>query len=170
MQFFHKVQDGVLQVDSAISPAPCFLTKNGETLNVSIADLANITAAPALKPALEELMNKEATSAIWLDFAEIQSWILAPENGILAILEPIAKFSGQGEIFDAAKEVLNAKFSVPSVSIFTEGIEIVNCEYQIDESVKAEDGLMSKLVRVGRKFIPSDKTEEESSDKETENK
>ncbi len=53
---------------------------------------------------------------MWIDFAGIQSWIVDAENGVLAVLGPIAKFSGYGEIYDAAKEILDAKLSVPSVS------------------------------------------------------
>ena len=156
---FHKVQDGVLQVDSSLIPAPCFVNKFEDGLGINLAELANISAATTLKPALKELMNTDATSALWLDFAEIQSWILSDENGVLTLLEPLARFSGQGEIFDAVKDVLSAKFSVPSMSIHSDSIEIIHTEFEIDEDVKAEDGLMSKLVKIGKKFLDFEKVE-----------
>ena len=156
---FHKVQDGVLQIDSSLIPAPCFVTKTEDGLGINLAELANISAATTLKPALKELMNTDATSALWLDFAEIQSWILSDENGVLTLLEPLARFSGQGEIFDAVKDVLSAKFSVPSMSIHSDSIEIIHTEFEIDEDVKAEDGLMSKLVKIGKKFLDFEKVE-----------
>ena len=113
-----------------------------------------------MKPALKELTETEASSAVWLDFAAIQSWILNPENGVLTLLEPIARFSGQGEIFDAVKDVLNAKFSVPSMSIHSDSFEVIHTEFQIDEEVKAEDGIMVQLVKAGKKFMDLAKTED----------
>ena len=164
---FHKVQDGVLQVDSSLIPAPCFVNKFEDGLGINLAELANISAAPTLKPALKELMNIDATSALWLDFAEIQSWILSPENGVLTLLEPLARFSGQGEIFDAVKDVLSAKFSVPSMSIHSDSIEVIHTEFEIDEDVKAEDGFMSKLVKVAKKFLSFDKVEDKPESEES---
>ena len=164
---FHKVQDGVLQIDSSLVPAPCFVNKNEDGLGINVAELANISATPTLKPALKELMNIDATSALWLDFAEIQSWILSPENGVLTLLEPLARFSGQGEIFDAVKDVLSAKFSVPSMSIHSDSIEVIHTEFEIDEDVKAEDGFMSKLVKVAKKFLSFDKVEDKPESEES---
>ena len=157
---FHKVSDGVLQIDSSVSPVPCLVTRNGDTLGINLAELANVAKNPELKPALKELTETEASSAVWLDFAAIQSWILAPENGVLTLLEPIARFSGQGEIFDAVKDVLNAKFSVPSMSIHSDSFEVIHTEFQIDEEVKAEDGIMVQLVKAGKKFMDLAKTED----------
>ena len=151
---FHKVQEGILQIDSSLSPVPVLAARDGETLKLDLAELENISASPELKPALKELLDTEASSALWLDFAAVQSWILAPENGVLTLLEPLARFSGQGEYFDAFKEILNARFTVPSMSVRSDSFEIIHTEFQIDESVKAEDGLMSKLVKIARKFMP----------------
>ena len=171
---FHKVQDGILQIDSSLSPAPILVAKDGETLKLDLAELENISASPELKPALKELLNTEASSSLWLDFAAIQSWILAPENGVLTILEPLARFSGQGETFDALKEVLSAKFSVPSMFIHSDSLEVIHTEFQIDENVKAEEGLMSKLVKIARKFMPEkvedNPSEDNSVEKEMESK
>ncbi len=165
---FHKVQDGILQIDSSLSPAPLLVAKDGETLKLNLAELENVSASPELKQGLKELLETEASSALWLDFAAIQSWISAPENGVLTILEPLARFSGNGEIFDAFKEILSAKFSVPSMSIRSDSLEIIHSEFQIDEDVKAEDGLMSKIVKIARNFMPApveDKAEENTESK-----
>lgn len=163
---FHKVQDGILQIDSSVSPVPCFVTRNNETLGVSVAELANVASKPELKPALQELMDTESSAAMWLDFAAMQSWVLNPENGVLTLLEPIARFSGQGEIFDMVKGLLEAKFSVPSMTMRSDSFEIVHTEFQIDEDVKPEEGVMVQLVKICRKLIDLGKTE----DKPEENK
>ena len=168
-QHFSKVQEGVLQANTDVSPAPFFIKKDGSTLSVNFVDLENISAKPELKPSLKEFMDTEATSAMWIDFAGIQSWIVDAENGVLAVLGPIAKFSGYGEIYDAAKEILDAKLSVPSVSARSESIEIVHTEFEIDENVKPEDGLFAKLVKVAKKFITVEK-DEKGEDKPEENK
>ncbi|MBQ7196702.1 MAG: hypothetical protein IJS40_04765 [Synergistaceae bacterium] len=165
-QHFTKTQDGILQVDPSVSPVPCFVTKKNNSLGINVANLENISAKPILKPAFEKLMNTDAIGAFWLDFAGIQSWIRDPENGLLIILEPIARFSGQGELFDNFKEVLDAKLSVPSVKLYTESFEVARIEFEIDEDVKAEDGLLVKLIKIGKKFADFGETK----DKAEENK
>ncbi len=165
-QHLSKVQDGVLQVDSSLSPVSCIITKNGDTLGVSMADIANVSAKPQLKPVLQELMDTDSTSSIWLDFAGIQSWIVAPENGVLALAEPLARFSGQGEIFDACKEILEAKFSIPSMAIHSDSFEVSHIEFQIDESVKPEEGLLTRLVKLARKFMPEEKADDKQENPE----
>ncbi|MBQ9419640.1 MAG: hypothetical protein IJU31_04605 [Synergistaceae bacterium] len=79
-QHFSKAQDGVLQVDSSLSPAPCFIKRDGDTLTISFAELENLSAIPELAPGLQKLMDTDAISAVWIDFAGIQSWIVAPER------------------------------------------------------------------------------------------
>ena len=154
---FSKVQDNTLLIDSSVSPVSCLITKDGEKLGINFAELSNLSEKPELKPALNDLMNVEATSALWLDFAGIQSWILDAENGVLAMAAPIAKFSGYGDIYDAVKELLEAKLSVPSMSIHSDTIEIIHTEFEIDEDVKAEDGLFAKAVKVAKKLIAVEK-------------
>lgn len=159
-KYFSKVQDGVLQVDTSIAPVSCLITRKDDTLGINFADLDNISAKPELKPVLKELMDIDSTSALWLDFAGIQSWIVAPENGVLALAEPLAKFSGNGEIFEAFREILESKFSVPSMTIHSDSIEVAHMEFQIDESVKPEEGLLTKLVKLSRQFMPAEKVED----------
>ena len=136
------------------------------SLGINFAELANITAKPEIKSALKELLETESISSMWIDFAGIQSWLLAPENGVLILAEPIARFSGQGELFDAVKELLETKLSVPSLSVHSDSIEVAHMEFEIAEDVKAENGFLSKLVKLGRKFFDYGKAE----DKPKENK
>ena len=165
-QHFRKVQDGVLQIDSSVSPVSCFITMKDGSLGINFAELANITAKPEIKSALKELLETESISSMWIDFAGIQSWLLAPENGVLILAEPIARFSGQGELFDAVKELLETKLSVPSLSVHSDSIEVAHMEFEIAEDVKAENGFLAKLVKLGRKFFDYGKAE----DKTKENK
>ena len=151
---FHKVQEGVLQIDSSLSPVACLIQDKGETLGVNFAELANITKTPELAPNLQALADREAISALWLDFAGIQTWV--KDTGVLLMLEPIAKFMGYGEIIEAVKDIINAKLSVPSMSIACESIENFRTEFNITE-VKPEEGLMSKVVKIARKYIKTDK-------------
>jgi len=169
--YLHKVQDGVLQVNTDLSPAPCFITRKGNELGINVAELANISAETALKPELEELLKVDSISSSWIDFAGIQSWILAPENGVLTTLEPIARIFGQGELYDACKEVLEAKFSVQSMSMHSDSIEVVHTEFAIDENVKAEDGFLAKLVKISKKFLDlTQKVEEKPEEEKSESK
>ncbi len=151
---FHKVQEGVLQIDSSLSPIACLVQNKGETLGINFAELANISKTPELAPSLQNLMNRKAVSSIWIDFAGIQNWIR--ESGVLLMLEPLAKFTGYGEVFDAVKDIINSKFSVPSLSICCESIEIFRTEFNITE-VDAKDGFMSKVIKIARKYITTDK-------------
>ncbi|MBQ9419639.1 MAG: hypothetical protein IJU31_04600 [Synergistaceae bacterium] len=78
--------------------------------------------------------------------------------------EPLAKITGNGEIFEAVKDILYTKLSVPSMSLYSDSLEVAHMEFAIDEEVKAEEGLMSKLVKLGRKFMTPAKVETESKD------
>ena len=161
---FQKVRDGVLQIDSSISPISCLIEDKGETIGINFADLANLSGTPSVKPALNELMNKKATSAMWIDFAGIQAWFNDDENGILAVTAPMARLMGYGDIFDAVRDVLGAKFSVPSMSFWSESSEVFYMDFAVVD-VKPEDCLTSKLVKIARKFIDLEKTEEKSEEK-----
>ncbi len=149
---FHKVQDGILQLDTSISPISCFIQDKGEALGIYLAELSSITSdAPTLKPALEALMARPAVSSFWIDFAGIQSWLLDDENGVMMVLGPIAAFSGHGKEFKAFREVLGAELSVPSISWNAESAEVSRIEFAI-AGIKPENGLISKLVKLYREF------------------
>ena len=147
----------MLQIDSSLSPVACLIQDKGETLGISFAELANISKTPELTSSLQDLMNREAISAFWIDFAGLQDWI--KESGVLFMLEPFAKFMGYGEIFDAVKDVITAKLSVPSFSICCESLETFRTEFNIVE-VDAKDGLMSKVIKIARKYLTVDKKED----------
>ena len=152
---FQKVQEGVLQLDSSISPIACFVQNKGQTLGINLAELENLSKTPELKPTAKELMERESISSLWLDFEGVQAWI--NESGVLVMLEPVSKFMGFGEIFDSAKEIITAKLSVPSMSICCESLEVFRTEFNINPDVKAGEGFLSKVIKIARKYIESNK-------------
>ena len=164
-QHFHKVQEGVLQIDSSLSPVPFLVENKGDSLGMYFAELANISSKPELKPAFEALLNREAISLCWVDFAQIQSWIFDPENGVMPMVEPLAKIMGFGEIFDAAKNVLGAELSVPSMAVIGDSFEVGHMEFNIVD-VKPENGFFAKLVSATKKFMDFGKKVEDKEDKE----
>ena len=157
---FHKVQEGVLQIDSSVSPISCIVENKNDMLGLHFADLENISSKPEVKPALNELMNKLSISSYWIDFEGIRSWITAPENGILIMLEPLARFTGNGEIFDDVKSVLDAEFSIPSISFWADSQEIMYTQFNISE-INSSNGLLRKIIGLSRKYMnKANKTEE----------
>ena len=86
---FSKVKDGILQLDTSISPVSCLAADKGEKLGVYFAELPSLEQKPELKPALAELMTKKSTASCWVDFAGIQSWILDDNNGVMMMLAPL---------------------------------------------------------------------------------
>ena len=146
---FHKVQDGILQLDSSISPISCLVRDNGETLGIDFAELSSLSGSPAMKPVFADLMNTPAISAAWLDFAGIQSWITDDENGVMMVLGPIATFGGFGKYFQAFRDVITAEFSVPSVAFICEDIETFRTEFAIAD-VNPANGLFARLIKIYR--------------------
>ena len=168
-QHFHKIKDGILQVDSSVSPVPCLVENKGDVLGIHFAELDNISKKPELKPALESALSREAVSIVWIDFAQIQSWLFDSENSVMPMVEPIARLTGYGEIFDAVKDVLNAELSVPSLSVIGDSIDMIHVEFNLAD-IKPSNGLFSKLVSASKKFMSLDDKKEdkvEDKDKET---
>ncbi|MBR0251138.1 MAG: hypothetical protein IJQ77_08650 [Synergistaceae bacterium] len=148
---FHKIHDGILQVDSSVSPVSCIIGNAGNTLGIAFAELASFSDRPNTEGAFGELMSKNSISSWWIDFAGIQSWLNDDANGVFATLTPIAGIFGFGQILDAVRNVLSADFSVRSMSLSGEDIETVHLEFALKE-IRAEDGLFAKLVKVYRDF------------------
>ncbi len=146
-RFYSQVQDGILQMDSSLSPVSCLAALKGDTLCIDFADLSSLAETPELKPALAKLMNTESLFAFWLDFAGLQSWLVDGENGVLTTLAPLASLMGYGKIFNAVRDALNAELSVPSMSIWSETAEIFHTEFAVAD-VDADKGLFAKLVRL----------------------
>ena len=156
---FHKVQERVLQIDSSVSPISCVVENKSGSLGVHFADLENVSSKPEIKTALNELMNKEAISGLWIDFDEIRNWIVSPENGVLIMLEPLARFTGNGEIFDDVRDLLSAEFSVPSISFWADSQEITHTQFNLAE-INSSNGFLRKIVNLSRKYMNKTKTEE----------
>jgi hypothetical protein len=148
---FSKVQDGIYQLDTSISPIACLAQNRGETIGIDFAELASLSEKPEFKPAFTELINREAISSMWIDFAGIQDWINNDENGVFATLAPIAAILGYGKYVKALQDVLNADFSVPSMSIWAEGVEVFHTEFAIKE-IDAEKGLLATILKLYQEF------------------
>ena len=148
---FKKAQEGILQLDPSISPVSCLVQDKGETLGINFAELSSLSAKPELKPALQDLMNESGIAAFWIDFAAIRDWLMDDENGVFAMVLPMAKILGYSEIAEAVMDVLKAEFSVPSFSFRAEDAETFRFEFA-NTKIDPKNGLFAKLVNIYQKF------------------
>ena len=146
-QHFSKLKDGILQLDSSISPVSCLVTDKGEKLGVYFAELASLEQKPELAPALADLMKRESIASGWIDFAGIQSWILDDDNGVMMMLAPLMTFGGYGKYYKALRDVLTAELSVPSAAVWCESPEILHYEFTLKE-INPENGLFMRIMKV----------------------
>ena len=149
LQFFSKQQEKLLQVDSSISPVPCYIANNGDTLAVSMAEAATLADRPQPAGALADVMNRDAISALVIDFAGIQSWI--NDNGVFTVVTPMANVFGYGKIAEQVRDVLNAKFSVPSLAMWAVSPEEIYWDFAI-EDINPNEGIFTKLVKIYREY------------------
>ncbi len=143
-QHFSKVKDGILQLDSSISPVSCLVADRGEKIGVYFAELSSLEQKPVLNSALADLLSRESTASTWVDFAGIQSWILDENNGVMAMLAPLMMFGGYGKYFKALQDVLTAELSVPSMSIWGKAPEFLHIEFAVKE-INPENGLFMRI-------------------------
>ncbi|MBQ6001345.1 MAG: hypothetical protein IJL18_00655 [Synergistaceae bacterium] len=148
---FQKVQEGILQLDSSLSPISCLIQNKGETLGINFAELASLNGTPTVKPVLQSLLDAEGISALWIDFDEIRAWLTDAENGVMAMAIPMAKFAGYGEIADAVNEILTAEFSVPSFSFRAENVGKFRFEFA-NVKINAENGIIARAIKIYQKF------------------
>ena len=148
---FQKVQEGILQLDSSLSPISCLVQNKGETLGINFAELSSLNGTPTVKPVLQSLLDAEGISALWIDFDEIRAWLTDAENGVMAMAIPMAKFAGYGEIADAVNEILTAEFSVPSFSFRAESVEKFRFEFA-NVKINAENGIIARAIKIYQKF------------------
>ena len=153
-QFFAKVQDNVLQLDSSLSPISCFAVDKGDTLGLYFAELTSLEDKPTMKPRFADLMERESLASIWLDFAGLQNWLNDESNGVFAAIGPLMTFGGYGQYFKALREILSAELSVPSVSFWSESPEIFRAEFAI-ENIDAEKGLFAKIIKLYQELKPT---------------
>lgn len=144
---FQKVQEGILQLDTSISPVSCLIQNKGETLGINFAELTSLNGSPMIKPVLRSLTDSVGIAAVWVDFDGIRSWIMDDENGVMAMLMPMAKFAGYGEIAEAVNDILTAEFSVPSFSFRAENIEKFRFEFT-NVKINPANGIFSRGVKV----------------------
>ena len=148
---FKKIQDGILQLDSSVSPVSCLIKDGSEALGISFAELTNLSASPDMKPSLKSLVEADGVFASWIDFEAIRNWITDSENGVLAMAMPMAKMTGYGEIADAVQDVLTAELSVPSIAVRAVDHETFIFEFA-NVKINPENGLAAKLVKIYKKF------------------
>lgn len=148
---FQDVQNGILQVNSSVSPVSCLVNNREDTLDISFAELASLSDKPSLTPALDELVHKSAIAAFWLNFVSIQNWLNDDENGVFAMAAPVARVMGYGKYIDALRDVLSAELSVPSISLWSENAEVFYTDFALKE-INPDNGLLSKLVKIYRDF------------------
>ena len=139
----------LLQADNSLSPVSCLVGKSGNTLGVSIAEATTFNARPVLNPELQKLADTLAFSALWIDFAGLQSWI--QNTGALGMLAPLAMVGGATEQFKAFADIINAKFSVPYISSNVPEIGTVQFEFGLAE-VPAGEGVLTKIADAYVKF------------------
>ena len=144
---FSKVHDGILQLDSSLSPISCLAVDKGETLGLYFAELASLKDTPAVKPGLSELMEHESISSIWIDFGEIQNWLNDDENGVLGALGTLMTFGGYGQYFKMIREILTADLSVPNVSLWSESPEVCHTEFAV-KKIDVNNGLFAKVIKL----------------------
>ena len=143
--------DKMLQVDSSVSPVPCLLGVQGETLLLGLTDAASLTAAPAPAPKLAELLGKDALAALYMDFAGIQSHLKSLGELIAGFMPLVGEVTGQDSLSQAGNlvsELLNAKLSIPSFSLWGATAETFFMEFALAD-VPAGEGLWDKMVKVG---------------------
>ena len=148
---FQKVQEGILQLDTSISPVSCLIQNKGETLGINFAELSSLNGSPAVKPALRSLLDSVGIAAMWIDFDGIRAWILDDENGVMAMLMPMAKFAGYGEVADAVNDILTAEYSVPSFSLRAENLEKFRFEFT-NAKINPANGIFTRAVKIYQKF------------------
>ena len=152
LQYFSKQQEKLLQVDSSISPVPCYIANNKDTLAVSMAEAATLAERPQPTGALADVMNRDAISALVIDFAGIQSWI--NDNGVFAMVMPMANVFGYKKVAEQVRDVLNAKFSVPSLAMWAASPEEIYWDFAI-EDINPNDGIFVRLIKIYREYAAS---------------
>lgn len=148
---FQKVHEGILQVDSSLSPVSCIIGNAGDTLGIAFAELASFSDRPNTEGAFGELMKKESISSFWFNFTGLQSWLNDDSNGVFSALTPLASIFGYGKILELVRDVLSADFSVTSMSFAADDIETFHVEFALKD-VRAEDGFFTKLVKLYREL------------------
>ena len=153
-QHFSKVKDGILQLDSSVSPVSCLVADKGEKLGVYFAELASLEQKPELVPALADLMEHESIASGWIDFAGIQNWLLDENNGVMPMAATFMMLGGYGKYYKAMQDILTAELSVPSVAVWCESPEVLHYEFAVKE-INPENGLFMRIRKVHQELNAS---------------
>ena len=143
--------DKMLQVDSSVSPVPCLLGAQGETLLLGLTDVASLAGTPSPAPKLKELLEKDARGALYMDFVGLQSYLKSASDMMAAFMPLLGEVTGEEslpQMGELINDVLNAKLSIPSFSLWGSEMETCFMEFALAD-VPAGEGLWAKLVKVG---------------------
>ena len=145
--------ENLLQLDSSISPASCFVGKKGNTLGLSFAELEELNkdGEGNYKKNFNNLLDKRSISSLWIDFKGIQDWLNDENNGVFGILTPLAVFSGYGEIMASFRELMNAELSVPSIALYCENTGTFYFEYELAD-INPENGVLKRAINLYQQY------------------
>ncbi|MCR5347044.1 MAG: hypothetical protein K6E38_04640 [Fretibacterium sp.] len=141
--------DKTLQVDSAVSPVPCLMGAKDETILVGLTDAASLAKTPSPSAGLQKLLAKESLGAMFLDFAGIQDYLKGAEGPLSMVLSLAGSVTGEDSLTGMAgliRDVLDAKLSIPSVSLWGSDIESCFIEFALAE-VPSGEGLWARLAK-----------------------
>ena len=142
--------DKMLQVDSSVVPVPCLVGAEDETILLALTDAASLAKAPSPSAKLQELLAKDARGALYLDFAGLQSYLKGAEGPLSLLLSVAGSVAGDdslSEMADLIRDVLEAKLSIPSLSIWGPELETCFMEFALAD-VPAGEGLWARCVKV----------------------
>ena len=143
--------EGILQMDTSLSPISCLVKDRDGTLLLDFAELSSLAGSPDIRPLFAELLERESVASIWLDFASLQAWINDENNGLMVFAGPMATFAGFGKQFQAVREVLKAELSVPSFSLWAESQGVFHMSFE-NRKIAPENGLFAKIIKAYLQF------------------
>jgi hypothetical protein len=155
--------DKMYQVDTSVCPVPCLTGVQGETIFAGMMEASALSNTPETADRLSELLGKDSIGSAYIDFESIRVYLKNAIDGPLGSLLPmLGELTGNeaaGGIVESIKDVVNAKFSVPSVSLWAQDCETFFIDFANVE-VPPEDGLWAKLVKAYQAFMSLSSGEE----------
>ncbi|MBQ9565301.1 MAG: hypothetical protein IJU98_06910 [Synergistaceae bacterium] len=154
--------DKMLQLDSSISPVSCLIGTRGENFFIGAIDAASLAEAPAPSDRLAKLLAKESIGTLFFDFEAIQAYLKGAEGPLGMLLSMASMMTGSEEISaigGSIKDVLDAKLSVPSFSVWGPDVETIFMDFANVE-VPPEEGLWAKLVKAYLAFNEAEEKED----------
>ena len=158
--------DKMLQVDSSVVPVPCLVGAEDETILLALTDAASLAKAPSPSAKLQELLAKETRGALFLDFAGLQSYLKGAEGPLSMLLSVAESVTGDDSLSgmaDLVRDVLEAKLSIPSLSIWGPELETCFMEFALAD-VPAGEGLWARMAKAALAVQQMMESDEEKKD------